>query len=321
MLRDRLGDAGRFAVVQCVIAAHRSLQLGEFGDHVGDEVRLRQQRGAIRERMRSTDARANVAGEKAQSLHAIVQRAELVVIDDAAQALDTRRERLPAVLVVEEFRVRKSRAQHALVAVDDRRSILAGDVAHEQEAGDELAVRIGEREILLVLLHRQDQALLRDGEKRGIERPFVHGGPFDERGDFVEQCAGHDHVCLVRAGLQRADDHLAAAGERRQHLAFRLEGRHIRIRGADCEVRAREKAMAGADPPGGKTERRHADDIAAVQRDEPWMRGSDEFDVVVVAARRRDSASASESAAVRSRCRAIPAMRRASGIPCTRRRR
>src|SRR6185437_3215980 len=176
VLRNRDGDTGRFAVVQCVIAAHRPLQLRKFGDHVGDEVRFRQQCGAVRERVRGTDAGADVAGEKAQSLHPIVQRAELVVIDDAAQALDTRRERLPAVLVVEEFRVSKPRAQHALVAADDRRRILARDVAHEQEAVDELSVHIGEREILLVLLHRQDQALLRDSEKGGIERPFNTAG-------------------------------------------------------------------------------------------------------------------------------------------------
>jgi hypothetical protein len=39
---DRIGNVGRIAVVQCVVAAHDALQLGELADHVGQEVSLGQ---------------------------------------------------------------------------------------------------------------------------------------------------------------------------------------------------------------------------------------------------------------------------------------
>ena len=49
MVGDRVGDAGVFAVVERVIAAHDALQLGEFTDHAGREVGLREARRALRQ--------------------------------------------------------------------------------------------------------------------------------------------------------------------------------------------------------------------------------------------------------------------------------
>ena len=47
MVADRVGDFARLALRGGVIAAHQALQLGEFADHAGDEVRLGEARGAL----------------------------------------------------------------------------------------------------------------------------------------------------------------------------------------------------------------------------------------------------------------------------------
>jgi hypothetical protein len=47
VILDGVGDLGGLAVVQRVIAAHDALQLGELADHVGQQVGLRQHRGAV----------------------------------------------------------------------------------------------------------------------------------------------------------------------------------------------------------------------------------------------------------------------------------
>jgi hypothetical protein len=44
---DGVGDLGRLAVVQRVVAAHDALQFGELADHVGQQVGLGQHGGAV----------------------------------------------------------------------------------------------------------------------------------------------------------------------------------------------------------------------------------------------------------------------------------
>ena len=118
--------------------------------------------------------------------HAVELRPEPVVIDDGFQLLDPVRERDLAILVVEELRVGQPRAQHALVAADDQRGVVGLDVRHDQEAFDDRPGRVGQREVFLVLLHRQDQAFLRDVKERRIERAAIDGRPLHESRDFVE---------------------------------------------------------------------------------------------------------------------------------------
>ncbi len=122
------------------------------------------------------------------------------------------------------------------------------DVADQQEAVPELAVAIGQREVFLVLLHRQDQAFLRHGEERAIERAGVDGRPFDQRGDFVEQRVGHDDQRVLGRLLQRGDDLRAACGERRQAPCPRPPGSARRPRRSRCSMSPRlEKAVPAGD--------------------------------------------------------------------------
>ena len=203
VLRDRVRDAVRLAVVQRVVASHQSLQLGKLADHVGDEIGLGEPRGAVGERGVGADRRGDPPRERADALHPLALRAELVVVDDGVEAGQPRLELRLAVLVVEEPRVGEPGAQHALVAADDRGGILGGEVRHDEEAGLEPSRRVDQREVLLVLLHRQDQALLRHGEERAVERAGVDDRPLDQRGHLVQQRVGHDHRRPLRGPGER----------------------------------------------------------------------------------------------------------------------
>ena len=119
-----------------VVAAHQALQLGKLADHVGDEIGLGEQRRALalaRRRRRACGAMLRARRAAASTRSRL--RAELVVIDDARQLRHARVEPLLAVLVEEELGVGEPRAQHALVAVDDRRRVARLEVADDAESG------------------------------------------------------------------------------------------------------------------------------------------------------------------------------------------
>ena len=213
VLLDRVGDRRRLAVVLRVVASHHALQLGELADHVGDEIGLREQRRAVGGGGVGAELRGDLPREEAEPVDAIRLRAELVVVDDAAQPVDARGERLPAILVEEELRVGEPRAQHALVAGDDRRGIVRLEVATSRKRWLSLPSRVGEREVFLVLLHRQDQALLRHREERRIEAARVDDRPLDQRRDLVEQRVGRDQRRAVR--LRRRAPARSPRGARR----------------------------------------------------------------------------------------------------------
>ena len=114
MLLDGGRHLRRLAVVLRVVAPHEPLQLGEFTDHVGDEIRLGEQRGAVGEHGIGADHRRDGGGQRAQARHAIGLPAQLVVMDHAAELLDARLEPLPAILVEEELGVGQPRTARAL---------------------------------------------------------------------------------------------------------------------------------------------------------------------------------------------------------------
>ena len=87
-------------------------------------------------------------------------------------------------------RARSTRSLPWTIADGSRVSQIADDAG---SACSSLPSRVGQREVLLVLLHGQDQAFLRHGEERGVERAGVHHRPFDQRRHLVEQRVGHDH--------------------------------------------------------------------------------------------------------------------------------
>jgi hypothetical protein len=90
------------------------------------------------------------------------------------------------VLLEEEARIGQARTHHPLVAVDDqaRSAISMFDTIRKRAAA---GLRIEQREVLLVGAHREDQAFLRHLQEFASNSPDVHGRPFDQRGDLVEQ--------------------------------------------------------------------------------------------------------------------------------------
>jgi hypothetical protein len=73
-------------------------------------------------------------------------------------------------------------------------------VGDDQEAVQQLAAAVEQREVLLVLLHGQDQALLRHVEVFGFECADIDDRPFDQRRHLVEQALGRVDAG-VRVGL------------------------------------------------------------------------------------------------------------------------
>ena len=199
VLLDRGGDHGRSRRRASRSSVHEPLQLGKLADHVGDEIRLGKSGRALRGRGVRADHRRNALREEAQAIDAIGLAAELVVIDDGSQAIHARFEPLPPVLVEEELGVGQACAQHALVAGDDGRRVARFEVAHHEEAVDELASVVGKREEALVELHRQNEAFLWHREERRVERSGIDDRPFDERRHLIEQRVGHDRRALPAA--------------------------------------------------------------------------------------------------------------------------
>ncbi len=241
----------------------------------------------VRSALARSAARAACAGVRAQqrrqpgddctqALDAIGLRAQFVVENDAAQALDPGVQSLPAVLVEEEPGVGQARPQYPLVAADDRRRVARLDVAHQQKTVDQRPRRVGEGEILLVQLHGQNQAFLRHRQERSVETAHVDGGPLDQRGHFVEQGIGHDRRGIAGGFLQRDDDARAPLGKRRNDLAFALQRRRVGAGIRQAEHRTRQEAMAAGDPSGVEPKRVHRNDVGAVQRQQR-MRGTHEL--------------------------------------------
>ena len=163
MLRD--GAAISPAVVARVVAAHRALQFREFADHVGDQIGLGEPRGRVGLaplRRCAAIARAIPRARRARPA------AELVVIDHLGEPRHAIGERLLAVLVEEELRVGQARAHHALVAFDDGARVGRAMLLTTRNPCS-ACPRRRQREILLVGLHREDEAFLRHREELVLE--------------------------------------------------------------------------------------------------------------------------------------------------------
>ena len=125
-------------------------------------------------------------GDLPHALHALALGAELVVVDHLVQQLDTARQRLLAVLVEEELGVGQARAHHTFIAADDGAGVVRADIADDQELVGQFARSVQQREVLLVGLHREDQAFLRHTEEFFLELADQHIGPLDQGGHFIE---------------------------------------------------------------------------------------------------------------------------------------
>ena len=149
------------------------------------------------------------------------------MINDLGEPFDTRLQCLLAVLVEEELGIGQARAHDPLVAANHCTGIGRADVADHQELVGQLAGGVEQREVLLVGLHRQNQALLRHVEELRVELADQHVRTLDQTGDFVEQGLVHQHLVARPQALgglrQLLHDGKAALLEAGNHRAVLLQ--------------------------------------------------------------------------------------------------
>ena len=272
MVFDRMGDGLTQAIVQGVVTAHDALQLGEFAHHVGDQIRLGQLRSLVGLSHQRYIAQLGCdgLGNRAHALHALALGAELVVIHDLAQTVHAGGERLFAVLVEEELGVGQTGAHHPLVAANHQAGVIGVDVAHHQELVGELAGGVQQREVLLVGLHGQDQALLRDVEELGLEFANQHMGALHQGCHLVQQGSIFDGFAVSThfgcSSVQLANDVGAALCKAGNHRAIFGQSSGIGVGIGNHHGRHRSfKAMAFGLIAGVQSEGLHRHHIAAMQ--------------------------------------------------------
>ncbi len=212
------------------------------------------------------------AGDRLHPPHALALTAELAVIDHPVEPGDARGQGGAPVLVEEELGVGQARPDDPLVAFDHPRGIGRRDVADDQEAVRQRAGRVEQRKVLLVRLHRQDQALGRDLEELGIELAGEHVRPLDQRRHLVEQggVVEHDQLGGVGRGDELADDLGAALGEAGDDRALVAQLGGVAAGVAQLDPRPlRLEPVALGDAAGVEAERRDRHDLAPCSATRP----------------------------------------------------
>jgi hypothetical protein len=158
-------------VVARVITAHDALQLGNSPTMSVSRSVLAScaARSACVRQRGAAELLRDGAGDGAHALHALALRAELVVIDHLARPATRDSSVFLRSWSKKNFAsARRGRTTRSLPPITALASE-GRDVADDQEAVGQLALGVQQREILLVGLHRQDQALLRHREKFRLE--------------------------------------------------------------------------------------------------------------------------------------------------------
>jgi hypothetical protein len=168
-------------------------------------------------------------------------------------------------------RASASRGPHdALVARHDVGGVREAHVRDDQETVRQPAAGVEQREVLLVLPHRQDEAFLRHGEEGFLELARVHRREFHQRGDFVQQRREirlRAERCTEGGGLaaQGRIDRGPAFGERGDDLPALHQHRDVGVDVGDLDVARALESMALRDAAGREPEHRHRHHIFSVQ--------------------------------------------------------
>ena len=159
--------------------------------------------------------RRELRGQPLDALDALGLRAELLVEHDVLELRQPVFQPRLQIGLVEELRVGKPRADHALVAGDDGLAAVLGlDVGDQDELVDELRrLRVAQHEAFLVGADGGADHLVRDREERLVERAHQHHRPFDQARDLGQQAVVLDQLEALREGevLRVGEDDLACA--------------------------------------------------------------------------------------------------------------
>ncbi|CWP70427.1 Uncharacterised protein [Neisseria meningitidis] len=271
MLLNSFGDFFGFAVQAGIVFAHRALQFGELADHFGNQIGFGKTRGALGCGGIRVQRFSDVGGNALQTFDAFGLRTDFVVVHHVCQLGQAAFQSRFLVLFVEELGIRQARAQDAFVASDDVRRIFGLQVGNQQEAVHQLAVLVEQREVFLVLLHRQNQAFLRHGEEVFLKTGFQNNGVFDQRGYFVQQCfiGGNGRVQTARLPFQCRLNRGFALGKRSDDFALlaHLCGVAVGVFNGDFAVG--QEAVSQGLIAALQTQNADVYDVAAVQHNQP----------------------------------------------------
>ena len=262
------GDICLGAFVRGVVAAHDALQFREFADHVSEQVDLAQQAGVARLCRVGAQLAGDKGGKGAETLSAVTERAELVVVDHRAEFHGARNETVLFVLLEEKAGIREAGSNNALVTANDGRGVGGVDVADQQELISQFPFGIEEREIFLVGLHGQDQAFLWYRQEFLIETADHDLGSLNEGRDFVEQRVVGDRpgAGLLGRCAELAGNFGSPFSKRGDHGTFIAELRGITVGVAHNDrIDAGFEAVTVGDFPCREAEDGHRDDLCAVQ--------------------------------------------------------
>ncbi len=261
-----------------VVAAHDALQFRELQHHLGDQVALGQLGGAAGLVHVAVDAAGDEGGHGGVAVGLVAQRPQLLLEDHAGEAVEARGQRLLAVGLVEGGGIRQAWANHLLVTGDHLLGLVAVDVGDGDESRLELAVAIQQVEVLLVGLHRGDQAFGRYLEEALVEAAGQRHRPFHQAADLDQQVLVDHRLGLLYLGLGQhlLADALAALVAVGQHpgLLQRLE---VVVGVGQLERLGGVVAVATGGAAGGQAQGAGLDDAIAVEHHQP-VGGARELD-------------------------------------------
>ncbi len=224
MLRARERDFFRLAVVARVVRAHRALQFGEFADHVGQQVGLREQRGALRQRDVDADHRRDLARERFDALAraATASRACCDRRRSRAAARDRRARFFLSCSKKNFASARRGRTTRSLPStISPGVFVSMFDTIRKRERSLPFA-SVSAKYFWLVCIVRIRHSC---GTCRNssLEVALIHDRPFDQRVHFVEQRFGHHHAIVAGERLQLRADRFLAVVEARDDMRLRAQ--------------------------------------------------------------------------------------------------
>ena len=184
------------------------------------------------------------------ALDPFVLRAKLFVEHDLLELRQSRLKRHFKIAVPEEFGVGKPRADHALIAGDDRLAAVGGrHVGNENEpVGEPRGRSVAQHETFLIVADGRLNDFRRHPEEFLIEAAHQDHRPLGEPGELSEQILVLNELIALREGKISGigNDDLLASGRIENHLGG-LEFLHIIFEVADPEASRGQKPMPTSD--------------------------------------------------------------------------
>lgn len=160
------------------------------------------------------------------------------------------------------------RAPHGVAGADGVSAVRRLNLRDQKEAILEFAVLITQRKILLVLLHRKNQAFFRHGKEFLVKAGVVYHGPFSERSHFVHQILRHDDFSIkTLSGVFEFLNHLVSSFVKRRNNLGGFHFFDVALGARNFDRRLAVEAMSARFSAGLETEEFNIDNLIVKKRD------------------------------------------------------